>query len=188
MRCFVAIELPEVVRARLGALQEQLAGLGRSVRWVKPQQIHLTLKFLGEIAEAQVPRICMAMREVAARFPTFEFEVRGTGCFPPRGLARVVWAGIPELSATLTEVHRACEDACAALGFAPENRPFAPHLTLGRVNDAGASNRVHETLREMGGFIGGVCPVSELIVFQSELTPRGPISTALARARLGAPE
>ncbi|HOB76446.1 MAG TPA: RNA 2',3'-cyclic phosphodiesterase [Phycisphaerae bacterium] len=184
MRCFVAIELPDDVRACLADLQRQMAGLGRGVRWTRPESIHLTVKFLGEVPDAQVAEVCEAARRIARKYPVFDLAVAGTGCFPPRGPARVIWAGIPQLPQPLIDCQRECEDVYAGMGFEKENRAYRPHLTVGRVNDPGLSNRIRETLRQFEHFSGGDFAAGELVVFQSELRRGGSLYTPLARAPL----
>lgn len=182
MRCFIAIELPDSVHDHLAVLQSRMAHLGRAVRWTRPQSIHLTLKFLGEVPDPQIPEICAAARRVADEFPVFDLEVAGVGCFPPRGPVRIVWAGVHQPPPPLLECQKKCEAACADLGFAPENRPYSPHLTIGRVNDSAAGPRIREALRQLETFSAGRFTADELTVFQSDLRPTGPIYTPLARA------
>lgn len=185
MRCFVAIELPDDVRECLAGLQGQMAGLGRGVRWTRPESIHLTVKFLGEVPDAQVAEVCEAARRIAAKYPAFDLAVAGAGCFPPRGPARVIWAGVSQLPQPLIDCQRECEDTYAGMGFEKENRAYKPHLTVGRVNDPGLSIRIRETLRQFESFSGGSFTASELVVFQSELQRGGAVYTPLARAPFG---
>jgi 2'-5' RNA ligase len=182
MRCFIAIELPDEVRDRLADLQEQMAGLGRAVRWSKVESVHLTVKFLGEVPDQRVAEVCETARRIAEKHPVFDLEVAGAGCFPPRGLARIIWAGIPQLPQPLVDCQRECEEQFAAMGFEKENRPYKPHLTVGRVNDPGASNRVRQLLRQFESFTAGAFTADELTVFQSELRRGGSVYTPLARA------
>jgi RNA 2',3'-cyclic 3'-phosphodiesterase len=182
MRCFVAVELPAHVRHRLADLQSRMADLGRAVRWTRPESIHLTLKFLGEVPDAQVSRICTTAREIAAKYPVCDLELAGTGCFPPRGPVRVVWIGISQPPPPLLECQRDCESAYATLGFEPENRPYSPHLTIGRVNDPAAANRIRSGLQQFESFSAGRFTADGLTVFQSQLRPAGSIYTPLARA------
>jgi len=186
MRCFVAIELPVEVRKRLAELQARLADLDRVVRWTRSEQMHLTLKFLGEVPDSQVPQICSAAITAVAGLQTAHLEICGAGCFPPRGPARVVWVGVrmpcPELSAC----HQACERAFAAMGYPPEKRPFRPHLTIGRTRDSrGAPREARAVLEAFADFSAGSFEARELVVFQSVLSSSGATHTPLARSRLG---
>ena len=185
MRCFLAIELPPDVRARLAALQERFATLNREVRWTRVDQIHLTIKFLGEVPDPDVPRVCEIASQVARQHSPFELEVKGTGCFPPRGPARVVWAGLAELPPPLVEYHKAIEAACAEMSIKPEDRPFHPHLTIGRVRDQRGAHQVRRGVDQESSFQGGRFAVNELVLFQSILSPSGPTYIPLVRTPLG---
>jgi len=187
MRCFLAIELPTDIREQLRALQERLGSLGRAVRWTRTEQIHVTLKFLGEVPEDKVPKICETALQIAGKFEPFELQVRGTGCFPPGGAARIVWAGMPDPPGTLIDCHRAGEESFAKLGFKKENRAFNPHLTIGRVKDFSASSQIRATVEQHNTFLAGSFNVDELVMFQSILKPQGPTYIPLARAKLGGP-
>ncbi|HOA72720.1 MAG TPA: RNA 2',3'-cyclic phosphodiesterase [Phycisphaerae bacterium] len=184
MRCFVAIELPDTVRNRLAELQTQLHGLDRTIRWTRPEQIHITIKFLGEVPDADVPQVCTSVTRTAARMPAIPLTVRGLGVFPPRGLTRIVWAGIDGPPAGLVACYGACEQALAELGFAPETRVFKPHLTLGRARDPRGARDVPRALEPFADFTAGSFTASQLVVFQSVLCRTGPTYTALARADL----
>jgi hypothetical protein len=120
MRCFLAIELPAAVRNRLAELQRRLSSLDRLVRWTQVDHIHLTVKFLGEVPDADVSKVCEAATRVAQDYPPFELQVRGTGCFPPRGPARIVWAGLANLPA------QSVRAGLRRVGFRTRESPFPP--------------------------------------------------------------
>jgi 2'-5' RNA ligase len=185
MRCFLAIELPRETRDRLAALQRRLSVLDRDVRWTKVDQIHLTVKFLGEVPDADVGQMCSSAATVARDYPPFDIQVSGTGCFPPRGPARIVWAGLASLPQPLIDCHKAFERAFAELGIPPETRPFHPHLTIGRVRDPRGSHKIRPVLEPESQFDGGHFIVEELVMFQSVLHPSGPTYTVLSHAALG---
>ena len=103
------------------------------VRWPDPANLHLTLKFLGEVPDGDVPGVCEAARRAATRSAPFSFALRGLGCFPPKGPARIVWAGVEPQGDGLLECQKAVEDEMAELGFRREGRAYSPHLTIGRV-------------------------------------------------------
>jgi RNA 2',3'-cyclic 3'-phosphodiesterase len=182
MRCFVAIELPGEIHERLAELQEQLNRFGRAVRWTDPYQIHLTMKFLGEVPEQQVAEVCELATEIANDHAACQLKVAGTGCFPPGGAVRVIWAGLERLPQSLVDCHRACEKGFAGMGFKKENRAFRPHLTLGRVKDHSVSREVREVLEEWQDFVGGEFTAEGLTVFQSVLKREGPTYLQLAHA------
>lgn len=184
MRCFVAIELPDFIRSRLADLQTRLQTLDRAVRWAPAEHIHLTLKFLGETPDPQVPEVCSVIQAVARTLPPIRLTVRGAGCFPPSGPARILWAGIQGPPEELAACHRACEQALAELGFAPENRAFRPHLTIGRSRDRAGARGIRHTIEQFCDAELGTFTASELVVFQSVLSQLGPTYTALTRAEL----
>ncbi|UCD27473.1 MAG: RNA 2',3'-cyclic phosphodiesterase [Planctomycetota bacterium] len=185
MRCFLAIELPSAIRDRLRDLQKKIGSLGRAVRWTRVENIHLTLKFLGEVPDDKVPEICDAAVEVAAGFESFDLEIGGTGCFPPGGAARIVWVGMPNPPQMLLDCQRVCEESYAKLGFKKENRPFKPHLTIGRVKNFSASADIRAAVDQMQEFTAGRFTVDELVMFQSILKPQGPTYIPLLHAPLG---
>jgi 2'-5' RNA ligase len=185
MRCFVAIELADEIKKELLALQGRNAALDRAVRWVSPEQMHLTLKFLGEVPDANLPAVCEAMASVASKYSPITFAVRGVGCFPPGGAVRIFWVGVEEPTGTLGRLRNACEDAFASLGFAPERRSYTPHLTLGRVKDPESSLQIREAARREGGFDAGRQRAEQIMLFQSILSPQGSTYVPLARAQLG---
>jgi 2'-5' RNA ligase len=178
MRLFIALSLPDEVQGELARVQSRLRGL--PVRWAAPTGIHLTLQFLGEVAEQRAP----ALLEALAALPAAPFELRldGVGAFPSLGRPRVVWAGLGGDLAALSRLQAAVLGATAPLGFAPEERPFRPHLTLGRVRqEAGPEER-----RALGRAVERAGPPAALAweaggptLFQSALTPAGAVYTAL---------
>ncbi len=185
MRCFLAIELPTDVRDQIAALQEELRATVRSVRWTRPEQIHLTLKFLGDVPDAEVAGVCAAVGETAKACPPFELEIGGAGCFPGGGPVRVVWAGIARPAAELAACQQGCEARLAELGFKPEGRPYTPHLTIGRLNDFRDSARVRSEVEAQAAFHAGRLTVTELTLFESVLRPTGAEHHVISRARLG---
>ncbi|MBN1512527.1 MAG: RNA 2',3'-cyclic phosphodiesterase [Phycisphaerae bacterium] len=135
MRLFVAIELEGRIKDALGRAQASLATHDRAVRWVTQDQMHLTLVFLGEVADGRVPAVCDAVRRAVGRCRPFDLTVSGSGCFPPGGGVRVVWVGVQEPTGRLQSLQAAVAEELEAMGFPKEDRPFSPHLTLGRVRD-----------------------------------------------------
>lgn len=187
MRCFIALELPDHVRNRLIALQESLGAIRDAVRWTRLEQIHLTLKFLGEVPDADVAGLCTAIQVAASRGAPFDLQIGGTGCFPPHGPERIVWAGVPNPPAELFAIQKACEDACAPFGYPPEARAYSPHLTIGRTRDrARRPGRIRAAVTHQASWRAGSFTVQELIVFQSVLGPGGSRYIPLSHARLGA--
>jgi 2'-5' RNA ligase len=178
MRLFIALGLPQEVREELARLQGRLRGL--PVRWADPAGVHLTLQFIGETPEASAP----ALLEALAGLPAAPFPLRldGQGAFPNLRQPRVLWVGLGGDLTALGRLQAAVLAATAPLGFAPEARPFRPHLTLGRVRqDAGLEER-----RAVGRAVEGAAPPAPLswqagapTLYQSTLTPAGAVYTPL---------
>lgn len=185
MRLFLALELPEQVRAGLRTAGETLRKKHAGWRWVRPQAIHLTLRFLGEVDPVESARHTEHWRQTASTCRGGTFRVAGNGVFPPRGRPRILWAGIldPDPADFLTELASALEQEARRLGFKPENRPFRPHLTLARAARGGGRPSVPDpgTLGDLG-----TVDANELVLFRSELRPEGARYTVLERFPLAA--
>ncbi|UCC64164.1 MAG: RNA 2',3'-cyclic phosphodiesterase [Anaerolineae bacterium] len=189
IRTFIAIELSRELQDSLGRIQDELKRQvsERSVRWVKPEGVHLTLKFLGDVPAPRVASVSQAVESACLGFGPFAIELAGLGCFPNLRRPRVVWVGVGEPTGTLARLQRAVESALAGLGFEPEGRSFKPHLTLGRVQHrVGQGDR--ERLGELiagyeAGRLGDML-VAAVNVMRSDLRPGGAVYTALARVPL----
>lgn len=173
MRAFLAVELPGELRNSLGRIVEELRGCGADVRWVRPEAVHLTLKFLGEIQPEQVEEIRVAVQEVAGRHGPFKMEAKALGCFPRLEQPRVVWVGLEGEKWRLEALQRDVENALVQLGFPREERPFKPHLTLGRVRSPKARHALIQRLKNGEGIRVGELPVDSVTLFRSELLPSG---------------
>ncbi|MDL2269939.1 RNA 2',3'-cyclic phosphodiesterase, partial [Desulfosarcina sp. OttesenSCG-928-G17] len=132
IRAFIAVSLPEPIRDTLRQIQENLAAEDADVRWVRPEQIHLTLKFLGDIDLSQVPGIISHLDAGLGKMAAFSVQASGGGVFPNARKARVLWVGLEDKTDGFKTLYGATETAMAAMGFARESRAFRPHLTLGR--------------------------------------------------------
>jgi len=184
-RVFIAIELPGNVRARLAEHIKSLRDSIRDVRasWSREDNLHLTLKFLGEIPIARVEELSAAASIAATKVEPFEIVVEGCGSFPPRGQPRVLWIGIDDPSEKLSELHRALEDECAKAGFTHEPRPFQPHLTIARLRQPQGSRQLAARHKEIG-FAAETVRGSELSVIRSELRSEGARHTTISRHAL----
>ncbi len=183
IRCFLAIDLPESLRPGLALAQGELKKAQADVRWVPPGNIHITLKFFGNVTDAEVPAIIAAAREVAATQPPLTLKVTGAGAFPTVRSPRVVWLGLGGDLLPLTQFFHRLEKAFAALDYPPEGRAFNPHLTLGRVRSPEGrvqlSRAIEKLVVDWPPF-----PVREIILFQSVLSPKGSTYTPLEVIKL----
>jgi 2'-5' RNA ligase len=189
IRSFAAIELPEEAKKGLATLRRELErDEQRFVKWVDPGGIHLTLKFLGNIPSKRVAEITQAMKEAAQGLSPFLLEISGLGAFPSLKQPRVVWVGVGGALDKLSTLQQNMDSALAALGFAREERPFVPHLTVARVREgASASER-----GRFGELVGSATfegryhvEVEAVRLMRSQLTPAGAIYTCLSMVGLG---
>jgi 2'-5' RNA ligase len=181
-RTFICLELPETIRVQAEELQRRLASLGDKIRWANPRNLHLTLRFLGEISRSQVETVCLVVRCAAARVDAFPIRLSGTGCFPSPRRPRAFWIGVADAS-PLVHLFEAIEDELASAGFPREGRPFSPHLTLGRVRHDRSNSRLGEAM--VGAeFDAAPFLVTDVTLMKSELRKSGSVYTALVRAPL----
>ncbi len=172
MRLFVAIPIPEDLARSLAEARRSLEQRLPGARWVEPQNLHLTLKFLGEVAEERAVRAAEALRRALQNAPAFRLELAGLGAFPSEKAPRVIWAGVgagrPELEALADGVR----GALAAFGGGEDDKPFQPHLTLGRWK--APPERGVPPWRPAGTPLFGDCRVDRVCLMQSRLFPDGP--------------
>jgi RNA 2',3'-cyclic 3'-phosphodiesterase len=190
MRLFLAVDLPDDVRSAIAADARRIAReAGRSaagVRWVRPDQLHLTIAFLGEVDPQLAAAIVGVMGE-PLEVPPFPVTFSHVGVFPSHGPPHVLWVGLSDGASALRGLHAAVTARLAALGLAADPRPFEPHLTIGRWKQARASDRTGVLVaadreRAIGSF-----EVRSVALFESRLLPEGAVHTILARAPLAAP-
>jgi 2'-5' RNA ligase len=189
VRTFIAIELDETIEDALADLQEQLkAKVPRdSVRWVKSEGIHLTLKFLGNVPANRIEEVERTLTQACVGFPAFSFSVGGLGCFPNPRRPRVVWVGVQEESGTLKRLQKAIEDGMERLGFPPEGRRFHAHLTLGRTQrraSSGDVRRLGQLVEETDIGELGRMEARAVSLMKSDLKPTGAVYTQLAAVGL----
>lgn len=175
MRAFVALPLSAEVRSRAAKVQEELRRADADVRWTPEAQMHLTLKFLGEIDGAQEARIAAVLAEHVPRRPPMSLEFAGLGSFPPQGPPRVVWAGVRGDVGPLAELAELVERAAEEAGVPRESRPFSPHLTLGRVRSGRNLRRLEAALARPGVAELGRQEAGEVALFASTLGPSGAV-------------
>ncbi len=188
IRTFIAIDLPSDVKEALSAFVERLKGMGLAgVRWVKPDGIHLTLKFLGEIPPSTVPLLLDAIESAAASHHSFTLGLGNLGVFPDPNNPRILWVGLSGDLSSLAELQASVEEQCLFLGFEPDRRRFTPHLTLGRVRRTlpGTERELVETALQEGANPGSIqWEVDEIHLIHSTLTPQGAVYRSLGAASL----
>ena len=183
MRTFIAIELPEGVQSALEELKGRLRDSGVRASWVKAGNIHLTLRFLGEIDEGQAGRIIDVLEGACGTVHPFVLHVRGAGAFPNSRRPSVLWVGCDPLDGPLACVQEAAEAAARAVGLAPEGKAFRPHLTVGRVKDWRSAGPVWEGLEREREFDAGEFEASSVALFKSRLMPGGAVYERLKEIR-----
>jgi 2'-5' RNA ligase len=179
IRTFICIEIPESIKERITTLQTELRRLAAQVSWVRPANIHLTLKFLGDVSADKTPQIIEAVRRASGSCSPFQVEVSGTGCFPSRRRPSVLWVGLKAVPEPLSRLQKALEDELARQGFPRETKAFKPHLTIGRLRSPRDAEQLADALIERG-FAGESFSANGVIVMKSLLDPRGAIYTPLA--------
>ena len=189
-RVFAALELPPEVQRQLAQLQKdiQAAVPPRCVRWVRPEGIHLTLKFYGEVANARLPDLQAGLARAAGATWPMALTAEGVGVFPNAARPTVVWAGVSGDLAPLQQLQAAVEDEAIRLGFKPEGRGYQPHLTLGRVNDGvgpADARRLMAALEPARARHFGEFTPARLSLMKSELGPGGSVYTPLGTVTLG---
>ena len=187
MRTFIAIELPKTIRDSLAQLEEQLKKSGADVKWVEPQNIHLTLKFLGEIDEQKLDKIAEITKNVASNRKTLYMRISSIGAFPKISTPRIIWVGINEGYSEIKEIAKELEERLVKLGIPKENRPFSSHITLGRTRSALNREKLIQELISAENILNTEnleFPVTKITLFRSTLNSSGPIYEVLKAADL----
>lgn len=190
MRLFVALELPDQARAAAAGVIAELKAAGVDVKWVRPENLHLTLKFLGEAPDDAAPSLGDALESALAGLAAPQLGLAGCGAFPRPSSPNVIWLGLAGETRALAELAGAVEDALGPLGFPPEERPFTAHLTLGRVRRGRGSPQappapLARAIAGLAGWQGPAFAGGTVALMQSNLTPAGPIYRPLRRVTLG---
>ena len=184
IRTFIALELPDQIIDSISRIQERLQPYGFKVRWVRPQNIHLTLKFLGNIQKVQTEKISQAIFESAHGFAPISIAAKGIGAFPSIKRPRVIWVGLAGQINQLQQLQKTLDEKLAANGFPKEKRKFKGHLTLGRVKNKIDPKRLLEAVKEFAGFESEPFVTDTVALFKSELRPTGAVYTKLMETPL----
>lgn len=186
MRAFLAVDLDDSILDALGEVRGQLDDPAAKIKWVARDNQHVTMQFLGDVADDAIGEICKVAGQAAGRIEPFDFEVKGVTCVPPspRQL-RMIWAMIADGSGGLARLHDELSSKLTSLGFEPEKRAFKPHLTLARIKHIGDDNMMRQAAEAYASAEFGLQRATELVAYSSKLAPDGPIYTALAHMPLG---
>lgn len=191
IRAFIALKTPAEWDEKLKGLQEELArrlGKAGKFRWIKPGQLHLTLRFFGQITPAEADQVAVDLKTAARESQPFSLEYTGLGCFPRCSSPRVLWAGIKDNSESLRRLHERVVELTKEIGKPPEGRSFNPHLTLARIENfrRSESGALEKAIEETGGLISSAWEVSKVLLMRSHLSPQGARYEPLAEEVLGA--
>ncbi|MGZ8441538.1 MAG: RNA 2',3'-cyclic phosphodiesterase [Candidatus Deferrimicrobiaceae bacterium] len=187
MRAFLGIGLPAGVRDTVASAIARIQGLHAPVAWTAPGNLHITLIFLGEIGTERIPRIEQALRIIASGARPFSLTAEGAGAFPGTRNPRVLWVAILEPLELVRQLQQNMQNALSGAGFPREDRPFHPHITVGRVRGALPPAWGERFLGEFSGRRFGVVPVSSFTVYESRPGPGGVVYTPLSDFRLDGP-
>lgn len=186
MRTFVAIEVDQSCRQKLKNAIEALKPVADGVRWVNDNALHLTLKFIGELGEKELPTAISTIQNAATESSPFNMEVAGISGFPPHGTPKVVFAAVKEPEGILEHLHESVDERLHyELGVKQENRKFVPHITLGRVKKRGKAPTLSEMQDAIKEDYFGAVAAGSMELIKSELTPDGPVYTSLHEFTLG---
>lgn len=183
LRTFIALEIDRTVQQWLMTVIDDLKKNGADVKWVSSDAIHLTLKFLGEISSEKVREVSERLPDIFKTFGPLKLSITHLGTFPPRGVARVVWAGIELNADQVVRIAEATDNVLEKIGFKKEQRPFHPHITLGRVR---SPSRSRELMRAITGYTVSAqeFSVEKAVFFRSTLTPQGAVHEPITAVRL----
>lgn len=176
IRSFIALPITAAIQKSAATLVRRLSGERDGIKWVPNENLHLTLKFLGDVDNREVPKVCEVLRQCCEGLEPFNLQFRGAGAFPDPARARVVYAGIIQGGDVLTKLVGRLEPALAELGFKPEPRDYIPHLTLGRTRGGSrrAAPEIAERIRREAGYDLGSMYAEQVCLYASFLDKAGP--------------
>ncbi|KSV17911.1 2'-5' RNA ligase [Dehalococcoides mccartyi] len=187
IRTFIAVELPPELKTRLAGLRNALPIPSQAVKWVNPESMHLTIKFLGDTPLSQIPNIIKGLEKAAQVCPAFTLSTNRIGAFPSLSSPKVIWLGLEGEIEKLNTLFAEVEKNISGLGFPAEKRDFAPHLTLGRLKENADKSNVKaacESLKTAPPFPQTSFRALNICLFKSQLLPAGPVYARLAQISL----
>jgi len=187
MRTFIAIELPQEIKDKLSELQALLKKADADVKWVEPANIHLTLKFLGEIDEAKSVKVAGAIEDITRGLKQFQISLSSCGAFPKMEFPRVIWVAIAKGNREIATLAGDLEERIEKLGIPKEDRPFSSHITIARVRSPRNTDKLAKALKEAEDYFGGKnieFDVTKITLFKSTLGPGGPVYEVLREVNI----
>ena len=184
IRSFIAFPLPESVIAYIKTVQDEFRSQGFRMRWVKPENIHLTLKFLGDIHPADIDKIAQIMADTVKEVAVLKLSAKGVGVFPGIRNPRVLWIGLKGDTFPLIQVQKELEEKLDGAGFPKESRSFKAHLTIARIKERLDSGRLVKAMETFGNFESETFSAENMILYKSDLKPGGAVYTKLKTVSL----
>ncbi|MDN3513331.1 MAG: RNA 2',3'-cyclic phosphodiesterase [Candidatus Brocadia sp.] len=179
VRIFVAVEITGEIRKKLAEFQDELKKVDADVGWVAPENLHITLKFIGHIDEEKIEAVTGIIKDALAHIKPFDLRYAGVGTFPTEKNPRVIFADVIDTGGVLAKIHERLDNQLMAVGVEHENRKFEAHLTVGRIKTRRNVRRLIEHLNSYNGFDFGSERVMQVALMKSDLSPEGPIYTKL---------
>lgn len=179
VRLFIAVEITGETRKKLTAFQDKLKKAGADVGWVAPENIHITLKFIGSLDEGKIDAVTDIIKESVTHIQPFNLDYSGVGVFPAPRNPRVIFAQAIDTGGVLARIHERLDNQLMSLGVEHEDRKFDAHLTVGRVKSRRNVAGLMESLNAYQGFRFGLERITQVVLMKSDLTPEGPVYTKL---------
>jgi 2'-5' RNA ligase len=184
MRAFIAIKVAGEIRRRIIEIQNELKDINADIRWVKSENIHITLKFLGEVEDNRIIEVCRIVEDAVKTTGTFELSVETSGVFPGQGLPVVIWIGVSEGMEFLVKLYHSLEESLYRAGFEKEKRNFSAHLTIGRISSARNIKNLLQKLETFKNVGLGRMAAEAVYILRSDLTPEGPVYSVIKKVEL----
>lgn len=185
IRTFIAVRASQRVNNNVARVIGRLGALSDGYNWVEPENLHVTLNFVGDVVDIEVPELCKLIKDAVEPLPAFDMSLQGVSGFPDVEQPRVLWIGVDEGGDRLRELYRVLEEVLHHWGVNKDRNEFVPHMTLGRIKRGGRWNDgLMELVHKLRNHDGGFCYVDEVVIFSSFLEKRGPTYTPMARVKL----
>lgn len=181
MRCFISVPIIEDLKGKIEKIQERIDSAGADIKFVEKENLHFTIKFLGEISEEKLEKVKETIKKTANMFESFEINIKNLGCFPNRDYARVIWLSAE--NSVFPALIEAFDLNLNELGFEKE-KSYIPHLTVGRVKSGSNKTELLAIIRELENIEVGLMKIDKIELFKSVLTPKGPIYEELLTVNL----